>query len=84
MALLNCEREMLWINGSSELLELLRLDPTRKILSEGWKLLSPEEADELIQEHAYRSEKVRFEEPYWEGKKAIQLFFTVVVEYHGD
>ncbi|MEG4999281.1 MULTISPECIES: hypothetical protein [unclassified Microcoleus] len=45
------------------------------LVAPDWSEMSLDDAQEMIQDHAYESQKVQFDRTYYRGKPALRLTF---------
>lgn len=80
MALSKTAQEMLWIDSWNEFYDLIRKNETLILVGADWSEISLGEAESIIQNHVYDSQKVDFERTWYRGKPALRLTFSTEPE----
>jgi hypothetical protein len=75
MSLSNTAKEMLWISSWNDLNEILSDNNSFILVAPDWSKISLNDAQKMIQDHAYESQKVQFDHTYYRGKPALRLTF---------
>lgn len=75
MSLSNTAKEMLWIGSWNDLDEILTANNGLMLVAPDGSEMSLDDAQEMIQDHAYESQKVQFDRTYYRGKPALRLTF---------
>jgi DNA polymerase III delta subunit len=75
MSLSNTAKEMLWIGSWNDLDEILSANNSLMLVAPDWSEISLDDAQGMIQDHAYESQKVQFDRNYYRGKPALRLTF---------
>lgn len=80
MALSKTAQEILWVDSWNNLYDLLRENETLILVDADWSEISLGEAESIIQNHAYDSQKVDFERTWYRGKPALRLTFSAALQ----
>lgn len=65
-----------WIALWSEMFDALDRDPQLVIVDEGWRPISFEDCQGLVQDAVYEGHQPRFETTWFEGRQVLQVFRT--------
>jgi hypothetical protein len=65
-----------WIALWSAMFDALDRDPHLVIVDEGWRPISFEDCQGLVQDAVYEGHQPRFETTWFEGRQVLQVFRT--------